>query len=66
MAELAESKRDQYKTHAPVFHRPKPNTRELHASFLASLDGGEALGVHGRVGHADGGSGGARPRRTAA
>lgn len=36
MAELAESKREQYKTHAPVFHRPKPNVREMHAAFLAS------------------------------
>jgi len=36
MAELAELKREQYKTHALVFHRPKPDTREVHASFLAS------------------------------
>lgn len=36
MAELSELKREQYKTHAPVFYRPKPNVREMHASFLAS------------------------------
>ncbi|MCP9487245.1 MAG: GNAT family N-acetyltransferase [Gaiellaceae bacterium MAG52_C11] len=36
IAQLAELKREQYETYAPVFHRPKPDTRELHASFLAS------------------------------
>lgn len=36
MAELAELKREQYKIHAPVFHRPKPGARDMHAAFLAS------------------------------
>jgi hypothetical protein len=36
MAELAEQKREQYKAYAPVFYRPKPDSRELHAAFLAS------------------------------
>jgi hypothetical protein len=35
MAELAELKREEYAAYAPVFHRPKPNTRKMHATFLA-------------------------------
>jgi hypothetical protein len=35
MAELAELKREEYKTRAPTFHRPKAGVREMHASFLA-------------------------------
>ena len=37
MAELAEQKREQYKTHTPVFHRPKAGARQAHEPFLASL-----------------------------
>ena len=37
MAALAEQKREEYKRHAPVFHRPKARAREVHEPFLASL-----------------------------
>jgi hypothetical protein len=37
MADLAEQKRQEYRMHAPVFHRPKENAREVHEPFLASL-----------------------------
>ncbi|MBA3245171.1 MAG: GNAT family N-acetyltransferase [Actinobacteria bacterium] len=37
MADLAEQKREQYKTHAPVFHRPTEGAREIHEPFLRSL-----------------------------
>jgi GNAT superfamily N-acetyltransferase len=37
MAELAEQKRQAYREHAPVFHRPKEGARPQHARFLASL-----------------------------
>ena len=36
MAELAELKREQYREHAPAFHRPKPGVRDLHAAFLGT------------------------------
>ena len=36
MADLAELKREQYRTHAPVFYRPTSGAKELHAPFLAS------------------------------
>ncbi len=58
MAELAELKREQYKHHAPVFHRPKPGMREAHAEFLASLirntDRHVALVNEAGDGHVDG------------
>jgi hypothetical protein len=49
LAALAELKREQYRTHAPVFHRPKPGVRAAHAAFLASLiaDEGTVTLVHG-------------------
>jgi GNAT superfamily N-acetyltransferase len=36
-AALAEEKREQYESYAPVFHRPKAGARELHAAFLTTL-----------------------------
>jgi hypothetical protein len=58
MAELAELKREQYKTHAPIFHRPKPDVRDLHAAFLASqIENRErqlALVHEAASGHVDG------------
>jgi hypothetical protein len=48
MAELAEQKREDYKSHAPTFHRPKHGARAGHAQFLASLieDEGKITLVH--------------------
>lgn len=37
MAELAELKRELYRHHAPVFHRPKAGIRAAHEGFLGSL-----------------------------
>ncbi|MGH2995492.1 MAG: GNAT family N-acetyltransferase [Gaiellaceae bacterium] len=37
LVELAAHKREAYKSHAPVFHRPHPEARERHGPFLASL-----------------------------
>lgn len=37
MAELAEQKREEYRSTAPVFYRPKEGAREIHEPFLASL-----------------------------
>lgn len=58
MAVLAEQKREQYKDHAPRFHRPRPGMRESHAEFLASqVDNPErfvALVSEGDDGHVGG------------
>jgi GNAT superfamily N-acetyltransferase len=35
MAELAERSREEYRHHAPVFHRPKPGASEGHRAYLA-------------------------------
>ena len=57
MAELAEQKREDYKRHAPTFHRPKEGARAGHRRFLGSLieDEGKITLVHeAEDGHVDG------------
>ena len=56
MAELAEQKREEYRTNAPVFHRPKEGARQIHEPFLASLveDPERVTLVHEDEGHIDG------------
>ena len=56
MAELAEQKREEYRAHAPVFHRPKDGAREVHEPYLAALveDGDNVTLVHEAAdGHVD-------------
>ena len=47
---LADEKRREYESHAPVFHRPAPDAAEVHRPWLAGLIADDGVGTFVSVG----------------